>query len=94
MRDRGQTDMGAGSQTQSARVGRQSRIGYSWKSDPSPSPGSLCIEGCTPQFFLHFSLEWVLVVGSDTPRKRLEALGWLLVGGLLPLPRVSSLKGV
>jgi len=60
MRDRGQTGMGAGGQRQLARVGRQSRIGYSWKSDPSPSPGSLWVDGDHSQFFPTFSLKGLL----------------------------------
>jgi hypothetical protein len=60
-----------------------------------PSPhGSPPDRGCTPQFFPHFSLEGVCLPGSDTARKRLQALWWLCSIGWLPLLRVGCLKGL
>ncbi len=60
---------------------------------PFPPP-SHRIVGCTPQFFPMFSFHGVSLADGNAPRKRLEALCWLLVGWLLPLPRVGSFRGL
>lgn len=48
------------------------------------------IVGYPPQFFPMFSFHGVSLADGNAPRKRLEALCWLLVGWLLPLPRVDG----
>ena len=69
------------------------RNGKRWKWTLTLPPVRHWSRGVPLKFFPNFSLEWVLLAGSDTPRKRLEALGGLCSSGLLPLPRVSGLKG-